>query len=242
MNRPYVFCHMLTSIDGKIMGSYMNTKESDLAGKAFYDIAFGDERYYKHQGWLSGRITTDDTFTFYKKPLLDENVAMVPDGDFVADYSEKIHYVSIDPSGVLGWEKNYLIYQDTRAHIVEVLTEKASNSYKAFLRKLGISYIIAGEYRLNYELLLEKLKKLFNIEILMLGGGGVLNWSLLQAGLCDEVSIVMAATADGSMKTPTLFMAKEGISEDKPIGFSLKSVKVLEEDILWIRYAVNNVK
>ncbi len=26
MNRPYIFCHMMTSLDGKIMGSYMNTK------------------------------------------------------------------------------------------------------------------------------------------------------------------------------------------------------------------------
>ena len=101
---------------------------------------------------------------------------------------------------------------------------------------------ISSKLTLNFPSSVLSIKLLFNIEILMLGGGGVLNWSLLQAGLCDEVSIVMAATADGSMKTPTLFMAKEGISEDKPIGFSLKSVKVLEEDILWIRYAVNNVK
>lgn len=105
MSRPYVFCHMLTSIDGKIMGNYMNTPESDIAGKAFYDIAFGKDRYYKHQGWLSGRITTDDNFTFYKKPMLDEDATIVPEGDFIADYSEKIHCVSIDPSGRLGWEK-----------------------------------------------------------------------------------------------------------------------------------------
>lgn len=36
MNRPYIFCHMMTSLDGKIMGSYMNTKEGENAGNVFY--------------------------------------------------------------------------------------------------------------------------------------------------------------------------------------------------------------
>lgn len=43
------------------------------------------------------------------------------------------------------WKSCDLTYIDTHAHVLEVLTGKASNAYKAFLRKLGISYIIAGE-------------------------------------------------------------------------------------------------
>lgn len=238
MNRPYIFCHMLTSLDGKIMGNYMSTPEGETGSTIFYDLAFGKDRYYKHQGWLSGRVTTDDNFTFYKKPDLDEDAEIVPEGDYVADFHENIHYVSIDPSGVLGWDKNYIIYQDTRAHVIEVLTNKASNSYKDLLRKLGISYIIAGDTTLDYEVLLEKLKKLFKIELLMLGGGGVLNWSFIQEGLCDEVSVVMAASSDGSTKTPTLFMEKEGLSDDKPVHFKLEDVKIMEGDSLWLRYKI----
>ena len=238
MNRPYIFCHMLTSLDGKIMGNYMSTPEGETGSTIFYDLAFGKDRYYKHQGWISGRVTTDDNFTFYKKPDLDEDAEIVPEGDYVADFHENIHYVSIDPSGVLGWDKNYIIYQDTRAHVIEVLTNKASNSYKDLLRKLGISYIIAGDTTLDYEVLLEKLKKLFKIELLMLGGGGVLNWSFIQEGLCDEVSVVMAASSDGSTKTPTLFMEKEGLSDDKPVHFKLEDVKIIEGDSLWLRYKI----
>ena len=84
MNRPYIFCHMMTSLDGKIMGNYMNTPEGGAAGDVFYNIAFGKEPYYRHQGWLSGRITTDDNFTFYEKPELDEAAPAGPVGDFVA--------------------------------------------------------------------------------------------------------------------------------------------------------------
>ena len=109
------------------------------------------------------------------------------------------------PHGKLGWKSSTLRYVDTTAHVIEVLTEQVGNAYRTFLRKLGISYIIAGETELDHGLALSKLKEEFNIETLMLGGGGVLNWSFLQAGMCDEISIVLAAAADGSSDTPPVF-------------------------------------
>ena len=239
MNRPYIFCHMMTSIDGKIMGNYMNTPEGQKAETIFYNTAFGKNPYYHHQGWLSGRITTDDNFTFYQKPQLDENAPIVPDGDFVANADASMYYVSIDPSGKLGWKQNELTYIDTTAHIVEVLTNKASNAYKAFLRRLNISYIISGEKSLDYAMALEKMKKLFGIKTLMLGGGGVLNWSFIQAGMCDELSIIMTPAADGSSQTPALFETRGGLADDKPVCFTLKNAEVKENSILWLRYIVN---
>ena len=141
MDRPYIFCHMMTSLDGKIMGGYMETAEGEQAGSVFYDIAFGKSLYYKHQGWLSGRVTTDDNFTFYGKPKLDEDAPAVPDGDFLAQPDAGMYYVSVDPTGKLGWKSCTLTYVDTTSHVLEVLTGKSSNAYKAFLRRLGISYI-----------------------------------------------------------------------------------------------------
>ena len=70
MNRPYIFCHMLTSLDGKIMGNYMALPACEPAGDLFYDIAFGEDPFYRHQGWVSGRVTTDDNFTHYRAPTL----------------------------------------------------------------------------------------------------------------------------------------------------------------------------
>ncbi|EHQ90638.1 dihydrofolate reductase family protein [Desulfosporosinus youngiae] len=239
MDRPYIFCHMMTSVDGKIMGSYMETPEGNAAGDVFYNIAFGSNPHYKHQGWLSGRVTTDDNFTLYRKPVLDENVPLVRSGDFVALPNAPMYYVSVDPSGKLGWESNTLTYGDTTAHVLEVLTGKASNAYKAFLRKLGISYIIAGEDSLDYALAMEKLKTLFGIETLMLGGGGVLNWSFIQAGMCDELSVVIAAAADGSSETPALFETRGGMATNKAVGFTLKSAEVKDGGSVWLRYRIN---
>ncbi|MDO4541366.1 MAG: RibD family protein [Bacillota bacterium] len=239
MKRPYVFCHMLTSVDGKIMGKYMDTPQGEKAGDIFYDIAFGKKPYYQHQGWLSGRITTDDNFTHYKNPVLDDNAEEVPQGDHIADKNFGMYYVSIDPAGKLGWDKNTVTYVDTTAHIIEVLTEKAGNSYKAFLRNLGISYIIAGKDVLDLEMALEKLKDHFSIKTLMLGGGGVLNWSFIQAGFCNELSMVVAPAADGSSETPALFETRDR-SEDIPIGFELRGAQVMDAGVLWLRYSVNN--
>ncbi|KQB79562.1 dihydrofolate reductase family protein [Clostridium butyricum] len=241
MNRPYVFCHMMTSLDGKIMGRYMETKEGEKTGNVFYNISFGNNPYYKHQGWLSGRVTTDDNFTFYKKPLIDENADIVAEGNFIADDKKGMYYISIDPYGKLGWESSELTYIDTNAHVIEVLTKKAGNAYKAFLRKKGISYIIAGKERINFSYMLQVLKNDFHMETVMLGGGGVLNWSFIKAGLCDEISVVIAPTADGSTTAPTLFQTKEGLTEDVPVGFKLKEVNSYDDGTIWIRYYVKTV-
>jgi riboflavin biosynthesis pyrimidine reductase len=232
---------MGTSIDGKIMGRYMSTDAHAGAGQAFYRIAFGKDRFYKHQGWLSGRVTTDDNFTKYAEPDLIPGSPKVPEGDFVARKTD-MYYVSIDPSGRLGWKDHVLHYHDTTADVIEVLTERASNNYKAFLRRLGISYIIAGKETYDYGEMLKKLKDEFGIEMLMLGGGAVLNWSFIQKGYCDEVSIVISPAADGSVKTQTLFMEKEGLSDDTPVTFSLLDVQRTEGDSVWLRYKVDNVQ
>ena len=154
MDRPYLFCHMLTSLDGKIMGNYMDLPACEPAGELFYDIAFGDEPFYRHQGWLSGRVTTDDNFTHYRTPDLDPTAPPVPPGDFIAGKAP-MYYVSVDPRGVLGWQENTVTYETTTAQVIEVLTGQASNAYKAFLRQKGISYLLAGEDKLDYALLLE---------------------------------------------------------------------------------------
>ena len=124
MNRPFVFCHMLTSLDGKITGGYMGTPQGNAAGEVFYDLAFGPKRFYQHQGWRSGRVTTDDNFTFYHKPALDENAPAVPAGDYLAQPDFGMFYVSVDPHGKLGWESATLHYEDTTAHVIEVLTNQ----------------------------------------------------------------------------------------------------------------------
>lgn len=150
-----------------------------------------------------------------------------------------MYYVSIDPAGRLGWQDNVVDYGSLKSHVISVLTEKASNAYKDLLRRLNISYIIAGKETLDNALVLHKLAALFAMKRVMIGGGGVLNWSYLQADLVDEVSILMAPIADAAPDTPSLFLAKKPLSASCPRSFTLLDVKLLEGGTVWLRYKVN---
>lgn len=41
MNRPYIICHMVTSIDGKVTGEFLYRPECEVASEIYYDINLG---------------------------------------------------------------------------------------------------------------------------------------------------------------------------------------------------------
>lgn len=233
--RPYIVCHMMTAVDGKITGPFMSTSAADVVGGEYERT----NESYQPQAWLCGRVTTDENFTFYKQPDLEKDVATVPEGDFVAVADAPMYYVSVDASGRISWETNTLHYADRpAAHIIEVLTEKATNAYRAFLRKKGISYIVAGEKELNCTLASEKLLALFGIHTLMVSGGGFINGSFLAEGLIDELSLVIAPVTDCSSDTVTLFERMDYLPKLNPVEFELKDVEKLAGGGVWLKYSV----
>ncbi|RBP98047.1 5-amino-6-(5-phosphoribosylamino)uracil reductase [Bifidobacterium aemilianum] len=236
MDRPYIFCQMEMSLDGKISGPYMSI--DDGSDGWFYREAFTEEGHYPNQGWLSGRKTTEENFTNYLKPDLHHGVK-VPDGDFLTNNQADKYYISIDTHGLLGWQHNYVDYGDTHALVIELLTEETSTEYKDFLRRMDIPYIIAGSTHLDAPLAMKKLKELFGLNRVMLGGGGILNWSFIKQGLCDELSLFISPAADGSPDSPSLFQAVPGLSDTKPVSFTLESMN-RRNSTIWLRYKVNH--
>lgn len=240
-NRPYIFCHMETSLDGKIMGKYLWIEETNAEEDSFYTLFAGPKAYFKPQALLNGRTTIEDNFTLYKTPAVDESAAPVPAGDFLADDGKTGFYLVVtDSKGRIAWEQGQLenFYGHDKAQVVEVLSEKASNAYKAYLRNKGVSYLICGRDSIDLKLLCRKLKDVLHLDVVMLGGGGAINWSFLQQDLCDEVSVVLAPAADGSTETQSLFMARPGFSDDRPVVFSVKHCKVMDDGKVWLRYDV----
>ncbi len=239
LNKPYIIIHTHTAIDGNI--DVMDLKEFEEASRQYQELSLDPEKQqFNIQGYLNGKTSTEDNITLYKRPKLDKNAEPVPDGDFVADAEAPMYYLSIDPRGELAFEKNNYGYGGVPAHVVEVLTEEASNAYKDFLRKNEISYIIAGENEIDYAVMLDKFYNLFQIKRMMVGGGGTINWSFIQNGLVDEVSMILAPIANADPEGNRFFVAKEPYSSIKPTAFELKSVKELEHGTLWIRYSVKN--
>lgn len=69
MKRPYVICHILSSLDGKINGPFMGT-ESVRGLSAEYGRLRADS---KADAWLYGTTTTKE-FTDFRKPVSGEDI------------------------------------------------------------------------------------------------------------------------------------------------------------------------
>lgn len=194
--------------------------------------------------WMCGRITMEENFTFgHKLDLTHENIPTIPRTDFVATTNAKTYAIAVDPSGKLRWTKNYISEWSanrTEDHIIEVLTEQVSDVYLDHLQKIGISYIFGGKEQLDFTVVVQKLKKLFSIDQLMLEGGGVINGSFLNEVLIDELSLVLVPIADSSSNSLTLFETSSHIQKTKPVNFYLKAIEKLDDGGLWMNYVTKN--
>lgn len=107
--------------------------------------------------------------------------------------------------------------------------------YLSYLQNQGVSYLFAGEKRLNCTLLLAKLHRLFGINKLMLAGGGIVNGSFLAENLVDELSLVIAPVADGGNGVCS-FTQVDFLPSWPPTAFHLKEVQTVVPNVLWVRY------
>jgi riboflavin biosynthesis pyrimidine reductase len=217
---------MLGSVDGRIKQDIWGFKDHH---KYFEEPA----SKIKADAWLVGRVTMQE-FSSKRVPAKKRGRVNIPKEDFVAEYRAKTFAVVIDPSGKCNWDSNMV----STEHVIEVLTEKVSGAYLAHLQEQNVSYIFGGATELDLKLVLKKLYKLFGIKKLRIDGGGHVNGSFLKAGLIDEFSLVLAPVADGTIGAPTVFEAEEGYGKRKATQFTLKSVKKIYNDFLWIRYEV----
>ena len=126
--------------------------------------------------------------------------------------------------------------------MVEVLTASTPAAYKAYLRETGISYIIAGEKILDCEIAMKKLYELFHMEKVLICGGGIVNWSFLQAGMVDELSLFLASVTDGSIGKASVFTQLTSLTEGKPVEFSLKEMEKIGDVGIRLRYLAKNRK
>ena len=227
MNRPYVICHMVTSLDGKVTGEFLSHKACGKATDLYYQI----NREYKADGFACGRVTMEGSFTGGWYPDLSEFAPCYSPMDYLLDDLTGFYAVSFDPHGRLGWKNSRIIDDDPGyggAQIIEVLTHQVSRQYLTYLQSMGIPYIFAGETEIDIEEALFKLKTYFGIQTLLLEGGSILNGAFQRAGVIDELSLVVASlAADGDDKP--LFM--DGEMEH----YTLKDIQH-RNNTLWLNY------
>lgn len=227
--RPRVICHMIGSLDGRILvGDWPMAEE----GRREYERVHAQ---YDADGWLCGRNTMED---FAERVRTDEEIGQdqgdgVARDDFVAPGEHTSYAFAMDSRGRLVWESGEL----DGDHLVAVLGNRVGDEYLATLRERGVSYLLAGDDQVDVSLALDKIGERFGLRTLMLEGGGRINGAMLQAGLIDEVSLLLAPVADGRMGTPSLFDAEP--DEVTPRRLTLEGVEPRGGGLLWLRYRVS---
>jgi 2,5-diamino-6-(ribosylamino)-4(3H)-pyrimidinone 5'-phosphate reductase len=232
MPRPYVICHMCTTIDGKIIGNRwpkLSTKQSgaDSSAHLFETTAAS----FNIGAWLVGNTTMQE---FQGHPMkLPKGKHRIGWDDFIAQPNAKTLGIGADAKGILRYQTG-IVQGD---HVVLLLTKRVTNDYLAHLQKAGVSYLVCGDREIDLNLALEKLHRHFKLEKLMLQGGGKFNGSMLHANLVDEISQVIVPVIDGGMGVPNFFDIP---GPPKKAAAHLRRInhKTLPGGVQWIRYRV----
>lgn len=220
--RPYVICHMVASIDGRIDCSMVDK----ISGEEYYATM----EQLDCPSLLEGRVTMEH-YNAAKETFVP--TAYEPVGQpsvYVAEESDA-YMVSVDTLGHLRWNSNSI----DDVPLICIVSERASKEYLELLRKQEISWIAVGENRIDLNKAMEILYEQFHVKRLALLGGGHINGGFLQAGLIDEVSLLIAPGIDGRKNGTSVF---DGIvkMENLPIHLHLTGLERLENDVIWLRY------
>lgn len=222
MKRPYIICHMMTSLDGRI-DCAMTSK---LPGINDYYTTLDEINV---PTTVSGRVTAE--------------LEMAELGEFIPENKEKHgqegfskkedatgYEIVIDTNGKLLWPdakglaKPYLI----------ITSENVTKEYLSYIDEKNISWIASGKDKVDIVKASQILLEQFNVERMGIVGGSKINTAFLQAGLLDEISILVGAGIDGRGGMSAVF---DGLPMNADVtSLKLIYVKKFDSDAVWLRY------
>jgi 2,5-diamino-6-(ribosylamino)-4(3H)-pyrimidinone 5'-phosphate reductase len=227
--RPYVICHMCTSIDGKILGERWGRlpRVGDSA-KLFETTAAS----FGIGAWLVGNTTMKE---FAGRPTrLPVARGPVERKDYLADAGARRFAIGADAKGVLRFQEPEV----NGDHIVVLVSERVSNAYLAHLRAAGVSYLFCGREHVDVRQAMRKIRRRLGLRKLMLEGGGAFNGSALAAGEIDEISQVIVPIADGGTGIASMFDIPGPPPRMAAARLRLLQHRTLPGGFIWLRYRV----
>lgn len=223
--RPYVICHMIESVDGRI-DCEMTEKIDDT------DVYYETLAKLNCDSTIEGKTTL--VMHYAEAGTFKNSKPYEPAGTsfFKAKMADG-YAIGVDTKGTLLWSDNVEELFDRP--LIMILSEQASAEYLEYLKKKGISYITTGKDKIDLKNALEILNKEFNVQRLTVTGGGHLNGSFLHEGLIDEISMLYASGIDGRDGMAASFDGRNKSCE--PIKLNLMSVEKIE-DVIWAKYTI----
>ncbi len=99
---------------------------------------------------------------------------------------------------------------------------------------MSSTLIACGKDKIDLARAADILAAEFNIERMGIVGGAAINTAFLDAGLLDEISILVGAGIDGRGCMASVF---DNLQKDHPlIRLKLTDVTKFESDAVWLRY------
>lgn len=222
--KPYIICYMMTSVDGRI-DCKMTTK---LPGVDEYYPLLKEMKFHSV---VSGKITAE--LELAEKGKFVPTSSALAQKEIVSKKAENTngYEIIVDSKGTLLW-KNSKEY--AKPHLI-MTSEQVSIDYLSYLDKQGISYIVAGKEKVDLKRACEILKETFGIDCLGVVGGSAINTAFLDAGLLDEVIVLIGAGIDARNNYPTVF-SRNNQGESEVIPLKLVDVKTFDSGAVLIRY------
>lgn len=222
MAKPYIICHMMTSLDGRI-DCAMTSK---LRGVNDYYTTLEEINV---PTTVSGRVTAELELAEPGK-FEPKNTETYGKEGFSKKVDAAGYEVIVDTKGKLLWpnalgmSKPYLI----------LTSENVTKEYLDYLDRQNISWIACGKEHIDLARAAEILAEQFNVKRMGIVGGPKINTAFLEAGLLDEISILIGAGIDGRDGMPAVF---DGLDMGHDVtALKLIDVKKFDSDAVWIRY------
>lgn len=221
--RPTIICYMMTSIDGRIDCAMTVQME---ATKEYYQILHDLDL----PTTVSGRNTAE-----LEMALPGRFEARNPQPYGKEGFSKKTdasgYEVIVDTKGKLLWEKE----QDTQKPHLIITSSQVSREYLAYLDQQNISWIVCGKEHTDLRRAAEILGEKFGVKRMGVVGGPTINTAFLEAGLLDEVDLLIGPGIDGRGEMPSVF---EGRKEADPLPLKLVRVKSYPDGGVFLQYQV----
>ena len=224
MSKPYIVCHMMMSVDGRI--------DCGMTGKIV-----GVNEYYKTlealdtPTTLSGRVTGMLELAEAGNFNVDKAVPYGQEG-FSKKTDAHGYEVIVDTLGTLLWQDDTAY---DKPHLI-ITSEQVSREYLVYLDSKNISWIACGKEQIDLGRACEILEEQFGVRRMAIVGGGHINGGFLDAGLLDEISLLIGLGIDGREGMTAVF---DGLPmEREPIALKLKSVQPFEDGAVWLRYTL----
>lgn len=224
MNKPYIICYMMTSIDGRI--------DCDMVAQLA-----GVEEYYPLldelglQSAISGKTTARLELAEPGEFTPKNNVTFGTETVSKKADSTDGYTIVVDTKGTLLWKHDS---QYDKPHIL-ITSKQVSREYLSYLDEKTISYIVTGDSQIDLAAACKILKETFGIERLGIIGGPAINTAFLDAGLLDEVIVLIGAGIDGRASFPPVFH-REDNSHAVPTPLKLVEAKTYASGAVFIRY------